>query len=147
MPSVSADQSGLRPWYLAGARVLVPLRTGSGTLLAVWILGSPTSGDLLDRDDLDAFARLAALAEMQLERRRSPRTLTPPVATPESLTQREQEVFALLARGLSNREIADQLIISVRTAETHVERVLRKLGLDNRAQAMLLAREPVERIT
>ncbi len=52
------------------------------------------------------------------------------------LTEREQEVMSLLTRGYSNRQIADELIIGVRTAETHVQRILRKLALDNRAQAI-----------
>ena len=50
-------------------------------------------------------------------------------------------MLRLLARGYSNRQIADELVIGVRTVETHVERVLRKLGVDNRARAMLWARE------
>jgi len=57
------------------------------------------------------------------------------------LTAREREVLALLARGYSNRQIADELIIGVRTAETHVQRVLHKLDLDNRAQAIAWARD------
>ncbi|MEY9776416.1 LuxR C-terminal-related transcriptional regulator [Arthrobacter sp. MW3 TE3886] len=50
------------------------------------------------------------------------------------LTRREKEVAALLGRGLSNREIASELTISPRTAETHVENILAKFGLENRAQ-------------
>lgn len=50
------------------------------------------------------------------------------------LTRREQEVAARLARGLSNREIAAELTIAERTAETHVTRILSKLGLTRRAQ-------------
>jgi predicted ATPase/DNA-binding CsgD family transcriptional regulator len=50
------------------------------------------------------------------------------------LTPREQEVAALAARGLSNREIATRLTLSVRTAETHVDHVLTKLGFRSRAQ-------------
>ncbi|MGJ3508452.1 ATP-binding protein [Enemella sp. A6] len=51
------------------------------------------------------------------------------------LTKREAEVAALLARGLSNKEIASELTISIRTAEGHVEQVLKKLGAQSRAQA------------
>ncbi|WP_435745603.1 LuxR C-terminal-related transcriptional regulator [Microbacterium sp. PMB16] len=53
-----------------------------------------------------------------------------------SLTRREEEVVRLVRSGLSNPEIAQRLHISVRTAETHVYRVMRKLGLDSRADAV-----------
>jgi predicted ATPase/DNA-binding CsgD family transcriptional regulator len=53
---------------------------------------------------------------------------------PDSLTRREQEVMPLLARGLTNRQIADELMISERTAETHVCTILKKLGFTRRAQ-------------
>jgi len=51
------------------------------------------------------------------------------------LSEREQEVLALVAQGLSNREIATQLYISPKTASHHVSRLLAKLGLRNRAEA------------
>lgn len=52
----------------------------------------------------------------------------------ETLTRREAEVAALIAEGLSNRQIADRLFIAQRTAEGHVERILAKLGFRSRAQ-------------
>jgi non-specific serine/threonine protein kinase len=61
--------------------------------------------------------------------------------SPAQLTRREREVLILLGNGHSNRDIARELIIGVRTVETHVEHILRKLNLQSRAQAMLLARE------
>ncbi len=57
------------------------------------------------------------------------------------LTPREREVAALLARGLSNRSIASQLVISEQTAETHAKRVLAKLGLSSRTQLVARASE------
>jgi DNA-binding NarL/FixJ family response regulator len=48
------------------------------------------------------------------------------------LTPREQEVAALVAQGLNNRQIAEHLVISERTAENHISHVLDKLGLDSR---------------
>ena len=51
------------------------------------------------------------------------------------LTQREREVFDLLGEGLTNRELADRLFLSVKTVERHVRNVLFKLGLRNRAEA------------
>jgi two-component system, NarL family, response regulator LiaR len=59
--------------------------------------------------------------------------------TPEMLSERELEVLALVADGLSNREIADKLIISERTARNHVGSILSKLQLVNRTQAALYA--------
>ena len=55
-------------------------------------------------------------------------------AAPGHLTAREQEVAALVARGLTNREIASALVVTERTAETHVQNILNKLGFSSRAQ-------------
>jgi NarL family two-component system response regulator LiaR len=60
-------------------------------------------------------------------------------ATPEPLTARELEVLKLVARGLSNQEIAEQLVLSVATVYTHVSNILAKLHLASRTQAALYA--------
>jgi NarL family two-component system response regulator LiaR len=57
----------------------------------------------------------------------------------EQLTEREVQVLALVARGMSNQEIADQLVIGERTVRTHVSNILSKLHLANRTQAALYA--------
>lgn len=66
--------------------------------------------------------------------------LAPPIGA-DTLTERETEVWVLLARGRSNAEIAVELFISVQTVKTHVARVLAKLGQRDRVQAVVAAYE------
>jgi DNA-binding NarL/FixJ family response regulator len=55
-------------------------------------------------------------------------------ATPSRLSRREQEVAQLVAQGLTNKQIADKLFLSERTAENHLGHILEKLRLSNRTQ-------------
>lgn len=82
------------------------------------------------REVIERATRLAA----------PPRPSTP-FATHEDLTPRELDVFALLARGHSNLEIAEALIVSEPTVKTHVAHILAKLRLRNRVQAVVYAYE------
>jgi DNA-binding NarL/FixJ family response regulator len=65
----------------------------------------------------------------------------PPPEQLEQLTDREREVLALVAQGLSNQEIAERLVISPATAKTHVSRTMMKLHAHDRAQLVVLAYE------
>jgi DNA-binding CsgD family transcriptional regulator/tetratricopeptide (TPR) repeat protein len=66
--------------------------------------------------------------------RKSRRTRADGLPAKDTLTRREEEVAVLVARGLTNRQIASELSISERTVETHVRNILKKLGLNSRAQ-------------
>jgi DNA-binding NarL/FixJ family response regulator len=117
-------------------------------------LEAGASGFLLKdvrRDDLVHAVRVVAggdsllapsvtrrlIAEFARRRQPAPQ----PQVEPAVLTTREREILRLLARGMSNAEIADQLVISEHTVKTHVSNVLAKLGLRDRVHAVIYAYE------
>jgi DNA-binding NarL/FixJ family response regulator len=108
-------------------------------------LAAGAAGYLLkdaDPDEVATAIRAAAAGEVHLDSAVA-RQLTRRMAAPHvgltSLTVREREILTLVAQGHSNRDIAERLVISERTARTHVSNVLTKLQLSSRTQAALLA--------
>ncbi|WP_433556014.1 response regulator [Pseudonocardia xinjiangensis] len=87
---------------------------------------------------LHAAARGEVFLDVTVARRLTDELRTPRIGL-GSLTAREREILVLVADGLSNREIADRLMIRERTARTHVSNLLGKLGLTSRTQAALVA--------
>jgi len=85
--------------------------------------------------------RLIRAFAAQLPRLPGEATAATEPARLDQLTERELEVLKLLARGLTNMEIAESLIVGETTVKTHVGRILSKLGLHNRVQAAVLAYE------
>jgi DNA-binding NarL/FixJ family response regulator len=109
-------------------------------------LEAGAAGYLLKHAEADVVAaaiRAACRGEVHLDpviARQLTRSLA--IAKPravDALTEREREVLVLVARGLSNRQVADALVISERTARSHVSSILTKLGLASRTQAALVA--------
>ncbi|WP_435154693.1 response regulator transcription factor [Amycolatopsis sacchari] len=127
-----------------GVRVVVLTSFGETERVHAALAGG-AAGYLLKSagpDEVVAAIRAAARGEVFLDpsvARRLTRELVSPRTGLGALTDRERDVLMLLAGGRSNREIAAELVISERTARTHVSNVLRKLGLSSRTQAALVA--------
>ncbi|HEY8525385.1 MAG TPA: response regulator transcription factor [Acidimicrobiales bacterium] len=137
---------------LAGTRVVV-LTTYELDEYVFESLRAGASGFLtkdVDPDDLRDAVRVVASGQALLAPSVTRRVVdafasaVPRPKAPERLdvlTEREREVLALVARGLSNDELAERLVMSPLTAKTHVSRILTKLGARDRAQLVVIAYE------
>ena len=137
----------------AGPRVLL-LTTFESSETVYEGVRSGASGFMLkdsDPDELLRAIRVVAAGDALLSPRIARRLLSDLAALPEvtrsaperlsSLTEREREVMALVAMGLTNDAIAERLVVSRATAKTHVSRAMRKLHAHDRAQLVALAYE------
>jgi DNA-binding CsgD family transcriptional regulator len=147
---LSAGQDGALPHFetalLGFARAGLPWETARCRLTIARLLADTTPDVAVAeaRAALEAFRELGArhdIDEASAMLRRlgvRPRTVPAP-RTSGRLTEREREVLRLLAEGLSNQQIADQLFLSKRTVEHHVGNILAKVGVATRAEAVAYA--------
>ncbi len=91
------------------------------------------------------FMPAAAVSGNWLRRRASPRQVQDKDPGHASLTERQRTVLELMADGKSNKEIANDLLITEITVKAHVSAILRKLGVNNRVQAAMLAKDVLAR--
>jgi DNA-binding NarL/FixJ family response regulator len=125
---------------------VVAMTSFTQTDLVQGALQAGAAGYLLkdaEADEVAAAIRTARRGEVHLDaaiaKQLTRSLVTPEPRTVDSLTDREREVLVMVAQGLSNQQIADSLVISERTARTHVSNILGKLGVASRTQAALLA--------
>jgi RNA polymerase sigma factor (sigma-70 family) len=153
MDGLEATRRIVADELLAGVRVLVlttfdldeyvyrALRAGASGFL----LKDTPPGDLLAAIRVvaagDALLAPSVTRRLIEEFARRPEPAAVPSAALAALTDREREVLVLVARGLSNAELAERLYVSAATAKTHVSRILAKLQARDRAQLVMLAYE------
>ena len=115
------EEDAWRKPYLAAARV----RLGEASWAGAWAEGRAMSMEQ---------AIEYALSEQKLATPPSPESEQPSSDEPPSLTRREKEVAILVRRGLTNRQIASELVLSEHTVHHHVSNILKKLNLNSRQQ-------------
>jgi DNA-binding NarL/FixJ family response regulator len=129
-----AAQEAYARWREAAARLAIDERHAAVAALRRAHAAAESVGAVAMRTSIE---RLAARARLRLPHPHA--EALPPSGRPLGLTQRESEVLALVARGLTNRQIAGELFISEKTAGVHVSNILAKLDVISRAQAAAVA--------
>lgn len=106
------------------------------------------NGQVLLQPDIASklFAAFAAGTKPAVETEKTPKTAAIPLPTPtmasvETLTEREREILTLVAQGIPNRQIAESLFLAEGTVKNHMSSILSKLGVRDRTQAALKAKE------
>ncbi|MGA1836008.1 response regulator transcription factor [Herbiconiux sp. 11R-BC] len=154
MDGIQATEAICADPALAGTRIIVltTFEEDENVLLALRAGASGFIGKGTDAAELMHAIRVVHDGEALLSPRATktligrytappePRTLPEP-AELALLTEREREILLLVARGLSNADIARQLVISPQTAKTHVNRIMPKLAAHDRAQLVIMAYE------
>jgi predicted ATPase/DNA-binding CsgD family transcriptional regulator len=128
-------------WRTSGAKVDQTNAYGMFDLAASdyvrGVIGNEAYDEAFAEGAAYSFEQAVAIA-LGTDLEPEPTAATPPRAAtgslPGGLTKRQAEIALLLAEGLTNREIADRLVISQRTAETHVDHILSKLGVSSRTR-------------
>ena len=116
--------------FMAGASGFLIKNTGPADLLRA-VRAVSNGESLVDPSVMnDVAAKLSDLAEGDPQQQRA-----------ASLSQREREVLGLVAQGLTNNEIAEQLVIAPATARNHVSHILEKVGMRRRSEAAAFAAE------
>jgi len=154
MPDVDGLEAAREIVALDGVTRVLMLTTFDADEYVYEALRAGASGFLLKdapADELVAAVRVLARGDALIDPAITRRLIsrfgaaarTPDDAPPalDDLTPRERDVLRLVARGLSNAEIAAELVIEENTVKTHVSRILMKLGLRDRVQAVVLAYE------
>ena len=127
-----------------GVRVVVLTSFGEMERVHAALVNGASGYLLKDAEPTEVVAAIRAAARGNVflspavARQLTQELVSPPTGI-SALTSRERDVLILVAQGRSNQEIADELVISERTARTHMSNVLRKLQLTSRTQAALVA--------
>ena len=152
MDGIEATRRIVADPRLAGVRVVILTNYGLDEHVFDALRAGATGFLLKDTEpgDLLQAVRVAARGDALLSPSITRRLISEYVSRPpagrtggglDGLTRREREVLALVARGLSNEEIAEHMVISPFTAKTHVSRAMTKLGARDRAQLVVFAYE------